>query len=63
MWLDLLVIVVCFVVFERASDYLIEGLASVRVAERHRVGRTLRGDGCGDAYDDVAHAGVLQVCF
>ncbi|MQY68072.1 MAG: hypothetical protein GH150_01625 [Hadesarchaea archaeon] len=34
MWFDLLVIVVCFVVFERASDYLIEGLASVRAAEQ-----------------------------
>ena len=50
MWLDLLVIVACFVVFGRASNYLIEGLVSVRAAEQHGVARTLRGDGADDTH-------------
>ncbi len=63
MWFDLLVIVVCFVVFGRASNYLIEGLASVRAAEQHGVTRTFRIDGGDDTHRDIAHVDILQVRF
>ena len=59
MRLDLLVIVVCLVVFGRASGYLIEGLASVRAAEQHSVTRTFRGDGD----DDIHHTLFTPIFF
>ncbi len=52
MWFDLLVIVVCFVVFGRAS---------VRAAEQHGVTRTFRIDGGDDTHHDIAPADILQV--
>ncbi len=59
MWLDMIIIVVCFVVFERASNYLIRRLASVRAAEQHSVTRTFRGDGD----DDIHHTLLTPIFF
>lgn len=61
MWLDLLVIVVCFGVFGCTTNYLIEGLAPVRAAEEHGVVQVLRGDGDNKTHSIVAYAGALRI--